>query len=205
MVGEVDIHSFGSRFESFMSSLDERCGFVNVDYVRRFADYCFSLGLSAPRVYKYVNSVAKISRLMRKDFMEVTRSDVERFVANLERDKKISPWTKQNYKVALKFFFKWLKGGGEKYPPEVEWIKTTLRERDKILPCELLTEEDIMRLVEAAVNIRDKAFIITLYESGARISELASMRIADAQFNEKYVTLILKGKTGSRRVPVVAS
>ncbi|MEM1582308.1 MAG: hypothetical protein QXK89_07340 [Candidatus Bathyarchaeia archaeon] len=70
-----------------------------MDYVRRFVDYCFSLGLSAPRVYKYASTVAKISRLMRKDFMKVTRKDIEWFVASLERNKKISPWTKQNIRL----------------------------------------------------------------------------------------------------------
>jgi len=195
------------RLESFLSGLREYAGFVdaNVEHIRRFMEYCFSTGLCPARVYKYVQTLARVSRFMQKDFMEVTREDVERFVASLERNRRLSAWTKQNYKVVLKKFFKWLKGDGERYPPEVEWITTTLKSKDTLLPSELLTEEDVMRLVEAASNIRDKAFIITLYESGARIGELASMRIADAQFNEKYVTLILKGKTGSRRVPVVAS
>jgi hypothetical protein len=36
--------------------------------------------------------------------------------------------------VILKRFYKWLKGNDEYYPPEVAWIKTTLKDKDKPLP-----------------------------------------------------------------------
>ncbi|MEM2960958.1 MAG: site-specific integrase, partial [Candidatus Bathyarchaeia archaeon] len=54
-------------------------------------------------------------------------------------------------------------------------------------------------------NPRDKAFIMALYESGARIGELGSMLIRDVRFEEGYTALSLRGKTGARRVIVVAS
>jgi len=203
---EADIHNFGSRMRSFLGCLGERVGVrSDAEVVRRFVDYCFSVGLSVSRVYKYVYMICKFSRMVKKSFGEVTRGDVERFVSWVERNRRFSPWTKQSYKVALKFFFKWFKGGGERYPPEVEWIKTTLKTRDELLPEQLLTEEDVMRLVRAARSLRDKAFIITLYESGARIGEIGSMRIRDVEFKENYAVITLRGKTGMRRIPVVAS
>ena len=52
---------------------------------------------------------------------------------------------------------------------------------------------------------RNKAFIITLYESWARIGEIGTMHINDVTFEERYTALMLRGKTGSRRVIVVAS
>ena len=202
----MDLHDVDGRLERFLGSLEEKCASrENAEYIRRFMDYCFSNGLSKMRVLKYVSTLVKISRVMGKPFDRVSKEDVERFVGWVERNRRFSPWTKQNYKVALKFFFKWFKGGGERYPPEVDWIKTTLKAKDELLPEQLLTEEDVMRLVRAARSLRDKAFIITLYESGARIGEMGGMRIRDVEFNEHYATLTLKGKTGMRRVPVVAS
>ena len=115
-----------------------------------------------------------------------------------------SAWTKHDYKVIIKRFYKWLKGNDETYPDEVKWIKTTLKKKDVVLPEELLSENDIKRLVDSAVSIRDKAFIISLYESGARIGELGEMHCNDVVFEDRYTTLMLKGKTGSRRVIVVA-
>ncbi|MCW4040766.1 MAG: tyrosine-type recombinase/integrase [Candidatus Bathyarchaeota archaeon] len=61
------------------------------------------------------------------------------------------------------------------------------------------------RLVDTANTPRNKAFIITLYESGARIGELGNMQIRDVVFEDRYTTLMLQGKTDSRRVIVVAA
>ncbi|MEM2751143.1 MAG: tyrosine-type recombinase/integrase, partial [Nitrososphaerales archaeon] len=124
-------------------------------------------------------------------------------VYKIER-KDYSPFTKHDYKVVLKKFYKWL-CGGEEYPEQVKWIKTTLKMKDELLPEDLLTEDEVMKLVDKADSLRDKAFIITLYESGARIGELDSLRIKDVVFEENYARLMLEGKTGSRRVIVVAS
>lgn len=116
-----------------------------------------------------------------------------------------SEWTKHDYKVTIKRFYKWLKGNDETYPEEVKWIKTTLKENQIVLPEDLLTEDEVKTLVDVALSPRDKAFIITLCESGARIGEVGSMHINDVTFEERYTALRLRGKTGSRRVIVVAA
>jgi len=137
-------------------------------------------------------------------FDAATKSDIEDLVFKIERS-DYSPWTKRDYKVVLKRFYRWLKGNDEEYPEEIKWIKTTLKAKDELLPEDLLTEDEVMKLVEACSNPRDKAFIITLYESDARIGEVGSMRMRDVSFEGSYARLMLKGKTGSRRVIVVAA
>jgi site-specific recombinase XerD len=153
---------------------------------------------------KYVLTLRKIAERLKKDFDVASKLDIERYVNWLERS-EYSAWTKHDYKVALKRFYKWLKGDDEEYPEEVKWIKTTLKQQDVMLPDQLVTEEEVQRLVKVADTPRNKAFIITLYESGARVGELGSMVIRDVVFEEQYTALMLKGKTGSRRVIVVAA
>src|SRR3990170_8862810 len=74
-----------------------------------------------------------------------------------------------------------------------------------MLPEEILTEDDIKKLVESANNLRDKAFILVLYESGCRIGEILSLRIRNVQFDDYGAALIVSGKTGDRRVRIIAS
>jgi len=204
MKRQIDLHGFKVRLEraerlvEFRNPISTR----NSELIKRFEDYCFSEGLSEARVVKYLQSLRKIAEWLGKDFDKATKEDIERFVKRLERS-DYSAWTKHDYKVALKRFYRWLNGGD--YPPEVKWIKTTLKSKDSILPEDLLTEDEVMKLVDSADSLRDKAFIITLYESGARIGELGSMRLRDVSFKQGYATLMLKGKTGSRRVIVVAA
>lgn len=59
--------------------------------------------------------------------------------------------------------------------------------------------------MNAAISPRDKAYIITLYESGARIGEIGSLQIKDVIFEERYTALMLQGKTGTRRTIVVVA
>ena len=200
----IDIHDFRGRLAAAERRLHNPLSERNRGLILEFERKLMSEGLSAVRVEKYVETLKKIAEMLGKDFDAATKDDIEDLVLKIERS-AYSPWTKHDYKVVLKRFYKWLKGGGEEYPEEVKWIKTTLKAKDGLLPEDLLTEEEVMKLVEACSNPRDKAFILTLYESGARIGEVGSMRIRDVSFEESYARLMLKGKTGSRRVIVVVA
>jgi integrase len=50
-----------------------------------------------------------------------------------------------------------------------------------------------------------KYLVLVLYESGCRIGEILSLRIKHACFDEYGAQLIVNGKTGSRRVRIIAS
>lgn len=200
----IDIHDYEGRLKKAELKLHNPMNERDRGLLKEFEGQLLSEGLTAARVSKYLDTLRRISDMLGKPFEEVTVDDIKSLVYRVERS-DYSPWTKHDYKVALKRFYKWLKGRGEEYPPEVKWIKTTLKAGDELLPEDLLTEEEVMRLVEACDNPRDKAFIMTLYESGARIGELGSMLIRDVKFEEGYTALTLKGKTGARRVIVVAA
>ena len=69
----------------------------------------------------------------------------------------------------------------------------------------MLTSNEIKELASHANNLRDRAFILSLYETGARIGELLSVKIKDVEF-DKYGSLVnLNGKTGPRKIRILAS
>ena len=164
----------------------------NRELILEFERKLLSEGLTGVRVEKYIEKLRKIGEALGKDLDKVTKRDIEDFVYSVERS-DYSPWTKHDYKVVLKRFYRWLKGNDEEYPEEVKWIKTTLKAKDELLPEDLLTEDEVMKLVEACSNPRDKAFIITLYESGARIGEVGSMRIRDVSFEGELRQTYVEG------------
>jgi len=197
----IDIHDMDKRLASAKKLVAKSNPITkrNSELISKFEDYGFTISLSKKRITKYVYSLRKLAEWLDKDFDQATKEDIEKLVLFIEK-KGYSAWTKHDYRVIIKRFYKWLKGNDEIYPDEVKWIKTTLKKKDVVLPEELLSEDDIKRLVDSAVSIRDKAFIISLYESGARIGELGEMHCNDVVFEERYTTLMLSGKTGSRRV-----
>lgn len=69
----------------------------------------------------------------------------------------------------------------------------------------MITEEDVKLLIKNAEHPRDKAFISLLYESGCRIGELLTLRIKNISFDEHGVLINVFGKTGSRKIRLIAS
>jgi len=67
---------------------------------------------------------------------------------------------------------------------------------------ETLSQDEVKRLIESTECLRDRLIIELLAETGARIGELANLRIRDVQFDEYSAILWLDGKTGRRTVRV---
>jgi len=139
--------------------------------ILEFSDFCFSDGLSARRVLKYLSTLSSIAGLLPKEFSKVTRADIEKLVKKIELS-EYSEWTKHDYRVTLKKFFRWLRNTEDGYPPEVKWLRSTMRNRRTKLPEEILTPQEVQAMITAAPTARDKALIASLYESGCRIGEL---------------------------------
>jgi integrase/recombinase XerD len=199
----ADIHGYDKRIESILRRIDKSAIYED-DKIKLLEFYRWSLaqGLSKARISKYLDTLERILQTLDKPLLEANKSDIEDFVRKIE-SKDYSEWTKHDYKVILKIFYKWLRGS-EDYPEEVRWIRARVK-NNHMLPEEVLTEEDIKRLVNAATNLRDKAFILTLYESGCRIGEFLPLKLKNIQFDTYGALLIVNGKTGMRRVRIVAS
>ncbi|MDG6244467.1 MAG: tyrosine-type recombinase/integrase [Methanolobus sp.] len=174
----------------------------NKDIIFAFVNVLYAEGLSDARILKYLSQLNILSEKFGKDFDQVTMADMYRFLAELERSDK-KPWTKQGYKVTLKRFFRWLNGGKE--PEMTEWIKTPIKQSDQMLPEELLLEEECMKMIECADHPRDKAMIATWYDAGARVGEVGEAKIKHVVFDDIGAFVMVKGKTGMRRVRLVFS
>jgi integrase len=144
--------------------------------------------------------LSKLSAMFGKTFESATKDDIVRVVGKIENS-QYGDWTKQSYKIALKRFYKWLRDADD-YPPEVKWLKATGRRTATLLPEELLTEDDVKKLAEAADNPRDRALVQVLYETGCRAGEILSLKIKHTRLDTDGAMLIVTGKTGMRRVKI---
>jgi len=69
----------------------------------------------------------------------------------------------------------------------------------------MLSEPDILNLIENAEHSRDKAIIALLWDIGARIGEIGTLNVRHVSFDEHGAIINVKGKTGYRRVRAVWS
>jgi integrase/recombinase XerD len=202
---KVYIHKYASRLNGIenairASSLSEK----NKKIIFEFKRHLVVTDISMPRVIKYLQSLKTIASKTNIDFDKATKNDIEEYVAYINGE-PYSEWTKKDFKLVLKRFYKWLKNTGDDFPPEVKWIKTGMKRCKTKLPEELLTPKDVMKMIDAAENLRDKALVSVLFESGCRIGELGILRIKDLVFDDYGIQFNASGKTGARQIRIIDS
>jgi len=179
---------------------------ANKKIILKFCDDCSIKGLSKPRVLFYLTRLLVISRLFKKDFTNANKEDIMKLVQRLN-ERELSEATKKDSRITIKRFYQWLRGIEEKgvYPDEVKWIPTTLKHDKHVFPEELLTEDEINKMINTSEHPRDKAIIATLADSGCRIGELLTLRLKHLVFDKYSAILTVNGKTGMRRIRVIGA
>jgi site-specific recombinase XerD len=172
---------------------------TNAKLIADFCRYCFANSLSLGRIKKYGYTLKTISKMLDKKFDNAKKKDIEELMIKLEQT-DYTEHTKHDFKVSVKKFYRWLRK--KQNPIETEWIKTTVRKNKIKLPSELLTTDDINKMIAYAKNPRDRAFIWVLYQSGCRIDEILNLKIKDVSFDEYSAIANVLGKTGSRRIRI---
>jgi site-specific recombinase XerD/ribosomal protein L40E len=200
-----DIYESPKRLEYVLKKIREDSKIINSnkESLFKFHQFCIVEGLSLSRVIRCLYAIRSFAEWTKKDFNECKKDDIFNLIAELEKSKYMHS-TKQEMRITLKKFFKWLKNT-EDYPEEVRWIKCRRTLNNNKLPEDLLTEDDVKLLINSADKKRDKALIAVLYESGCRIGELLSLRMKHISFENHGAHLLVDGKTGMRRVMIIAS
>jgi site-specific recombinase XerD len=154
----------------------------------------------------YLHKLHQIALWLRKDFKKATEKDIEDIVRKIQM-KKWADWTKSGYKIALKVFYRWLEGDSKtgEYPKKVRWIKAGIKKNNNLDPEDLLTREDVEKMIHTATHPRDKAIISVLFESGCRVGEFLPLKIKHVSFERIGVKIIVNGKTGIRKLLLISS
>ena len=200
-----DLYYSTSALKRALESLknDEVIAPQNKRDILDFIDGMIALGIKPIRLKKEVYVLRKLSQFLGQIFRIATKKEMLQLFTKIELS-DYSEWSKVEFKIILKRFYKWLLGEDEYYPECVAWIKTH-DPKNHILPEELLTEQDVLSVVNACQFVRDKAFIHLLYESGTRIGEMLTLKIKHITFAEPVSAILVCGKTGQRRIPIIKS
>lgn len=204
----MDIYNYKRQFERNLNRIKESKEILkeNKKIILKFKDYMLSEGLGLAKINRYFYELMKYDKMLRKPFSKASKDDIRMVVAQLEQT-DLSAQTKKCFKVLLRKLYRFIRGIDKKgkYPEEVEWISIAVPKNHRKLPEELLTEEEILKIVQKCENLRDKTMISTLAESGCRISEIATMKIKHVCFEEYGARLTVNGKTGMRKILVINS
>jgi integrase len=129
---------------------------------------------------------------------DVIKKDVENYV--IYRRKNNKPKTVHNDIVDLRLFFKWLKPDNDFF----ENIKT--RTPKNHLPTkEIIVPSDVKKLVPACKTQRDRAIVMSFWDSAARANEVLNLNLRHVEIDKYGAVVVVEGKTGMRRIRLIES
>lgn len=129
----LDAHNYKKRIERFFENFEKNKSISEEDKetLRKYRDYLVSEGITFGRIGKYLTDLRKARELLGKRFKDADEQDVRRIVSIFDGNERYSPWSKRDFKVAMRKFYTWLRGM-KNYPPEVAWMKVYSKIRTAI-------------------------------------------------------------------------
>jgi integrase/recombinase XerD len=176
--------------------------------ILKFVDYLQEKDKSILWIIRCITALLQLRKEIGKPFSQVTKEDMKKLFEWM-KNKEYKASTHEKYRVILKIFYKVVYGNNDEYPQCVKWFSVSIgkeiKNNEKMIDIEeYLEEEEILKLIESAPTLQKKAFLAVFYESGCRPEEGLRLTNRDVLFDTNGAILILRGKTGERRVRIVS-
>ena len=117
---------------------------------------------------------------------ELTNRDVELFIETVFIERKYSVSSQRQFISALKIF--------TVFYPQIKINNLSLErpKKSRTLPS-VLSQEEVLRIIQYTQNIKHRAILTLLYSCGLRIGELINLKLADFHLERKQL-IVKKGK-----------
>ena len=203
-----DIHKYEKRVEDAKRVI-KQCEKIcpnNKELLLKYADFKRAQGISLGRIAKLLYTLKSVAVKLGKSFKKASKKDWVRVFAEIEASDIYRPNTKRDYKIITRSFIAWLFGMTPKYdgyPEVIKWLR--ISEPKNQLPKSLVTEKEISQMINATDNLRNKAFLVVLYDSGGRIGEILPLQVGDVEVTQYCARLHVNGKTGERIITIIGA
>ncbi|MDS0476847.1 tyrosine-type recombinase/integrase [Natrinema sp. 1APR25-10V2] len=151
----------------------------DVQAIRTFIDHCAAEGISEVRQARLASALKNLVLKVAPDDFHLpnaSEADLKQMIAALNRS-DYAKSTKHTFRSAVKKFYK-VENGGHEEPAKTKFFAvgkpdTTVTRDD------LFTDDELKQLFQGVTSTRDRALVMTLYESAARPGEILLRNIGD--------------------------
>ncbi|MFQ5783048.1 MAG: hypothetical protein ACE5GR_08375 [Nitrosopumilus sp.] len=153
----IGIYDYDYQLKHVFALLKKDLSETNFKLIKKYDMAMVNSSLLKATRHKNLKMILNLSRLLNKDWSDVTKDDIDTLVwkimnqyGNANGQETNTTW---DHKKSLTIFFRWVKlGSREKNevgdPPETKNVKIR-KVRDKIVREDLLTEDDRTKLLHA--------------------------------------------------------
>jgi len=150
----------------------------------------------SPRTHEaYIAAVVKLARYYHRAPDQLTSEEVQAYLAHLIQERKLSWSTCSHAAHAFRFLYHVTLGH-----PRTDFHVPAPRQPQK-LP-ELLSREDVWRLLNACLHPRDRLLLATTYAAGLRVSEVVALKVSDLDADRMTVRITQGKGAKDRYVPL---
>lgn len=192
-IAEVDISKISTK-EVFRRNLtDDQRTLLNNFYL-----YLKGKRYSPSTIHTYTFFVADFVNFHTEIALEeLTNRSVEVFIEKVFIPRKYSISSQRQFISALKVFTVF-------YPhTKINDLQLERPKKSRILP-NVLSQEEVLRIVQVTKNLKHRAIIVLLYSSGLRIGEITSLQLKNIDVERRQVKVV-SGKGRKDRFVVLAS
>jgi integrase/recombinase XerD len=124
-----------------------------------------------------------------KQLEDITKAEIENYVYGLIKTSKISEQKQNQIINAIKSYYEHTLGKDRTFYD----IKRP--KKAQTLP-NVLSESDVIKLINSPKNLKHKTILYTIYSAGLRRSEVINLRVQDIKSEEGYI--MIKGAKGKK-------
>ena len=205
----ADVYDGNRRLKNTVKKIQEgQLSEENIQAVMEFKYYLDAQGdVDVEREVRILDSIVAIDHLIDFNLKHAQKEDVLRLIGEINHDnwddKDRAAYTIAEYRKAVKKFYQWHTGRDE--PEITDFISCYVKKKDRprVQLEELPRPQEVTRIMDACMNTRDKALVITVWETGGRISEVLNTKWKDITELENFHKIKFRhSKTMKRSVPV---
>jgi len=160
-------------------------------------------GLSGQTIYTYAKGLRGFSKFLGRPIEGASKMDVRAYV-DLQRKNKATTRTIRGRLNALSSFYEFLMFEGIRSDNPVQEVRkrylTQYKASSEEHTHKLISVEDMARLVNGMIDIRNKAMLLVMAKTGVRRGELLSMEVRDINWQNQSILLKEKRKRSNRIV-----
>lgn len=178
----------------------QKCELIEYDNYDQFLleQYYAALmveGKSPKTIDRYMSQIKLLMEWVQKSLKEISSEDIRYYLALYQQKRGVSNNTLDGMRKCICAFYSWCEYAGyiDKSPARrIKQIKHNVTKEPA------LTQGEIEKAMLHCNSVRDKAIISFMYETGARVSEVAAVKLEDIDFRER--TVLLHGKGDKDRI-----
>jgi integrase/recombinase XerD len=155
-------------------------------------------GLAARTQEAYIGAVADLAVFYHRSPAELRVEEVQAYLLHLIRDRKLAYASVNQASCALRFLYRRVLGRPE------AGFDIPMAKVPKRLP-QILSREEVARLIDAARTLRGRTLLMTTYAAGLRVSEVCNLQVRDIESAADRMCLkVCHGKGGKDRYTLLS-